>query len=314
MNINSHDKLLNRDDTFPGKNQLFDIREYPYYGILMTDPHTSPNTLIFTDLDGTLLDHDTYDFDGALNALKKIKALEIPLILNTSKTMVEVVEIRKALDNTDPFIAENGSIVAVPTHYFPFKVGTAYAQVNHPGGFLVRRIGGDRDEILEILQHLRRKHGFSFRGFNDLSVKALSRLTGLSKTETTLAKQRLSTEPILWEDSTANLKNFLALTAENNLQSLQGGRFLSISRPFDKKDGVTALLALYETMNRTPPFKIGLGDSPNDQKMLEVMDLAVIIQSKKSKQIHLNHPGQVIRTQRPGPAGWQEAMDQILRR
>jgi mannosyl-3-phosphoglycerate phosphatase len=280
----------------------------------MDHTHTDQKSLIFTDLDGTLLDHETYGFEKASRALKKIAAMQIPLILNSSKTMAEIIEIRRSLENTHPFIAENGSIVAVPEHYFPFEAKVAYSQLNHPEGFLIRRMGGDRGEILDILKHLRREHRFSFSGFNDLSVQALSQLTGLPKAETVLAKQRLSTEPVLWEDSTKNLKKFMSLLAKNGLQALQGGRFLSISRPFDKQDGVLALLALYQKKTNETLFKIGLGDSPNDQKMLEIMDLAVIIQSKKSNQIQLNHPGQIIRTERSGPGGWQEAMDKILGR
>jgi hydroxymethylpyrimidine pyrophosphatase-like HAD family hydrolase len=38
------------------------------------------NTLIFTDLDGTLLDHQTYSYDKALLALQLVQKKEIPLI------------------------------------------------------------------------------------------------------------------------------------------------------------------------------------------------------------------------------------------
>lgn len=48
------------------------------------------NIIIFTDLDGTLLDHNSYDFSEALEMLSYIKNHNIPLILTTSKTKIEV--------------------------------------------------------------------------------------------------------------------------------------------------------------------------------------------------------------------------------
>ena len=65
--------------------------------------------LIFSDLDATLLDHNTYSFKEALPALQLIKQKKIPLILSSSKTYQEMIYIRKKLDNNDPFIYENGS-------------------------------------------------------------------------------------------------------------------------------------------------------------------------------------------------------------
>lgn len=35
--------------------------------------------IIFTDLDGTLIDHDTYSYEAALDAIKLIDQKDIPL-------------------------------------------------------------------------------------------------------------------------------------------------------------------------------------------------------------------------------------------
>ena len=50
--------------------------------------------VIFTDLDGTLLDHDTYSAEEARSVLEKVTAQGIPVIPATSKTYSEVVEFR----------------------------------------------------------------------------------------------------------------------------------------------------------------------------------------------------------------------------
>ena len=42
--------------------------------------------LVFTDLDGTLLDHEDYSYAAANEALAELRSRRIPLILCSSKT------------------------------------------------------------------------------------------------------------------------------------------------------------------------------------------------------------------------------------
>jgi mannosyl-3-phosphoglycerate phosphatase len=41
---------------------------------------SKPKPIIFTDLDGTLLTHDTYSFEPAREAIESLRLHEIPLI------------------------------------------------------------------------------------------------------------------------------------------------------------------------------------------------------------------------------------------
>ncbi|MDB4298363.1 mannosyl-3-phosphoglycerate phosphatase, partial [bacterium] len=53
-------------------------------------PVPSPQkTVVVTDLDGTLLNHDNYRADEALPILACLAQLGIPVIANTSKTRAE---------------------------------------------------------------------------------------------------------------------------------------------------------------------------------------------------------------------------------
>lgn len=274
-------------------------------------PHSN-ETLVFTDLDGTLLDHDTYGFEPALPALAMLAQKKIPVILNSSKTLVEILKIRSALGNFHPFIAENGSVVAVPEQTFP-DLARKDPLFQPQSGLLVRRLGGDRKAVLDILNRLRQTHGFSFEGFADMNTARLSRVTGLTENQAIQAGQRLSTEPVLWQDTPEQWEAFAGHLADAGLGWVQGGRFISISRPFDKKDGVACLLDLYTEGMGSVPFTIGLGDSPNDQAMLDMMDIAVVICSSRCDQIKLDRPQTIIRTTARGPEGWQEAMNTIFK-
>ena len=74
--------------------------------------------LIFTDLDGSLLDHFDYSFAPAEPLLKQLEQQAIPVICTTSKTLPELLNLRKKLKNTHPFIVENGAAIYVPEGYF----------------------------------------------------------------------------------------------------------------------------------------------------------------------------------------------------
>ena len=77
--------------------------------------------IIFTDLDGTLLDHKTYAATKARQALLCLKKNNIPLIICTSKTRPEIEFYRQKLRISHPFIAENGGAIFIPKGYFSFK-------------------------------------------------------------------------------------------------------------------------------------------------------------------------------------------------
>ena len=64
--------------------------------------------IIFTDLDGTLLDYASYSFAKAETALAYIKQRSIPLIICSSKTKKEILVYREKLGIKEPFISENG--------------------------------------------------------------------------------------------------------------------------------------------------------------------------------------------------------------
>ena len=49
-----------------------------------------PPLVVFSDLDGTLLDHDTYAWDAAKPALTRLALLGCPVILTSSKTAAEI--------------------------------------------------------------------------------------------------------------------------------------------------------------------------------------------------------------------------------
>lgn len=84
--------------------------------------------VIFTDLDGSLLDAKTYSFDAAGEALNALRVRNVPLILVSSKTRAEIERLRNTLDHPHPFVSENGGGVFIPKGYFDFPLeGACFA-------------------------------------------------------------------------------------------------------------------------------------------------------------------------------------------
>jgi len=263
--------------------------------------------LVFTDLDGTLLDHHSYSWAPANQALARIAERDIPLILSSSKTCSEILQLRRHLHNRHPFIVENGSAVYVPAGYFKRGAGEPI------GEFESRFFATERGKILEVLDSLRKSHGFSFRGFNDMTAEALAAATGLSREDARKANQRDCSEPIQWLDSDRALEVFREALASHGLNLLQGGRFQHVMGDTDKARGVAWLMQCYRNAWPDKDFvSIALGDSPNDRVMLETCDIPVVIKPARGEPLRLEDSNRVIYAEQPGPSGWQWAMDRLL--
>ena len=79
-------------------------------------------TIIFTDLDGTLLDDASKSHTPAVPAIRLVEERGIPLIFCSSKTRAEIEYYREKIGNRHPFIVENGGAIFIPEGYFDKKV------------------------------------------------------------------------------------------------------------------------------------------------------------------------------------------------
>lgn len=256
--------------------------------------------IIFSDLDGTLLDHHSYSWERARPALAKISELRIPLILCTSKTAAEVSKIHLSMNLRHPYIVENGAAIVFPE---------AEDCRNQNAHFLGRHYS----DLLPIVQKIRQDGGYRFTGFYDMTASEVAAETGLTSEQSKLAKDRLSTEPLKWEDSDVALDRFKADLAKLDLRLVQGGRFYHILD--SKADKGNALLWLLDYFKQNHTYKnwfsVALGDGPNDQSMLEAADLAVIIPSVSGRSPN-PYNSKILHATEPGPCGWNRAILNIV--
>lgn len=267
--------------------------------------------LIFTDLDGTLLDHHSYSHAEADSALQRLAERGVSCLINSSKTAAEVLPLHRQLGLDAPVIVENGSAVGIPpgNRYWPID-----GLLRDPEtGWHWATLGRNRWEILPILDELQRASGARFRGFSELGLKQIETHTGLTPEAAALANRRNYSEPLLWEDSAEALRNFTALAAKHGLHAVRGGRFVQvIGAEADKGRALTWCAGAYSADSSTPVTCVALGDAPNDGAMLAAAEIAVWVRSP------VHGPGpeqgrlQTLHTKATGPAGWAEAIHQLL--
>ena len=264
--------------------------------------------LVVTDLDGSLLD-DEYSWDAALPALERLRALKVPLVLNSSKTLSEMRELANSLRTMAPLVAENGGLIVVHEDAGLLRKDEALVR---SGRYLIEVNGLSRDEILSQAHALREKFDYKFSGFADWSAEQVCEHTGLSNMMAERALERHATEPILWDDTPKRLESFTKALSAEKIRILRGGRFLHLMGMADKADGMRAALELYKKKQPDSEWVVvAVGDSANDLAMLEAADIAVVIPHADGPHIEPKAP-RVIHASTPSTKGWNEALLTII--
>ena len=285
-----------------------------------------PFFLVFTDLDGTLLDHDTYGWEEAIPALELCITRDVPVILVSSKTRAEMNVLRRRLSLSAPFISENGGGI-----FFPEEISKDPPPVSsgvdipgfYPGdstalsacsenGLWILSLGASYNRLIKAFREIRNELGWNMKGFSDMRVEEISRLTGLDKEGARLAARREYDEPFIIEgEEPADLTPLIRAAEERDLLITSGGRFYHLQGKNDKAKGVELITGWYKKYHEKV-LTIALGDSPNDFGMLERADFPVLIRSQRSFPDLIKRIPRLITTDDTGPKGWNSAVMNII--
>jgi mannosyl-3-phosphoglycerate phosphatase family protein len=269
-------------------------------------PDRETRLIVFSDLDGTLLDFETYSFEAAGAALEALARRRIPLVLCTSKTRAETEPVRRALCNADPFVTENGGAIYIPDGTFPFEED----RLVRAEGYGVIVLGTPYRRIREALAVLRETVEASIRGFGDMDAAEVGRLSGLSEAAAELARRREYDEPFVVRNG-APLDEIRRAAGTFGLQVVTGGRFHHLLGANDKGLAVKTLRRLYERTGG-PVKAVGLGDSANDLPLLENVDIPVLVRKADGRYDPDIRMEGLVRAPGIGPDGWREAVLAIL--
>ena len=270
--------------------------------------------IVFTDMDGTLIDHDTYSYEAAKPALDALKEQDIPLIFCTSKTRAELEVYVKELDISHPFISENGGAIFIPHNYFDVE----FACSRNLSNYDVIELGTDYDTLRKTLEDIRASVDFEIIGFGDLDDVGVSEDTGLDIESARLAKIREYDEAFRLgegEDTPEAAKRLIELIKSHGLSHTRGGRYWHIIGDNDKGKAVTLLSMIYRRQfdNDEANIKtIGLGDSQNDLPMLQAVDIPLLVQKPGGQHDASIIDPKINRVKGIGPVGWNLAILDIL--
>lgn len=264
--------------------------------------------VVITDLDGCLLDSDTYAYDAARPALAELARSRAPLVMCSGKTWAEMDALARELGLVHPFIVENGGAIVFPQGSFDAEVPGARAV----GSVRILALGAPRTTLVAALRELTRDTGVRVRGFADLAPEEVQGLTGLSGPAARLALQREYDEPFLVEDEHAVATLSRAAEARG-LQLSHGGRFHHLMGGSDKGLAVRTLLAAYRRAGRDLR-SAGLGDAETDLPLLRAVERPIVVPRHGGgidPALASGLPGAEC-AETPGPEGWNAAVLALL--
>ena len=255
-------------------------------------------TLIFTDLDGSLLDRDTFKFDEIKDYLKKLLSKGIFIIPNTSKTEKEILEFNNELGSNLPYISENGAAIN----------GLDLLNSNLPKELILSR---DKNNLINIFkktvpENLQNK----CKWLSEMDKKKQSLIFGLEDEKLKMALDRKYTIPFVFEGN-KNEKNKLFKIVKNKGLALQeGGRVINLTDKVNKAKALKVFVRFFKKNNKEVKT-IAVGDNYNDLDMLKTSDFPCLVFNDKFTLDEIPIKNLII-TNKPSPVGWADVIKMAL--
>ena len=272
-----------------------------------------PNLIVYTDLDGSLLDGTTYSYEAATPALTALREQDIPLVLVSSKTRAEMEPLRQRLGHRDPFIVENGGAVFIPRGLFDFPV----ERMRTRSPYQVIELGLPYRMLREVLKQIEDAVETPLQGFGDMSVETVMQVTGLPYADALLAKQREYDEPYLLQGPQELIEEVCRQIVTRGLRWTKGGRLFHLMGDNNKGEAASVLLRCYlrqRHMNGQAERieTVGIGDSINGAPLLAMVDYPMLVQKPDGSYDPESQLSGRIRAPGIGTVGWNEAVLELL--
>ncbi len=255
-------------------------------------PPPPPHGLLFTDLDGTLLDHDTYRPSAdALRTVERLDRRGVITVPVTSKTATEIEWLARTARLPSVAVAEGGAVLVVDD--------------------VARAVGVPRSRLTGSLDRLR-DAGLPVTGMSEMSVDEVCQRTGLDRAGAERAMDRHASEPFVFDMASdpPSLDVIEGLLAPLDVGVTRGGRFWHlVGRGVDKATGVAAVCRHYRVGDRGRTAAVG--DAWNDLAMLRWVGVGVLLGDRVPPD---RVPVGILRVEATGPAGFVRAIEIIDRR
>ena len=257
--------------------------------------------IIFTDLDGSLLDKDTFKFDEIEDYFKELISKGIKIIPNSSKTENELLDFNEQYNLNLSFIAENGSSI--------HRLNLIH---EHLPNFI--SMGRTLDKIYEIYNEnipsdLKQKIIL----ISKLNYKEQEKIFGLPLNKIKLAMKRNHSIPIKFIGSEFEKKKLIKILNDAGLTVQTGGRIMNICDNVNKSKAIVKTLQLISTEIKNEIITIGVGDNHNDIEMLKKSDYACLVKNDNFDSSLVNIEN-LIKSSEPSPLGWADVIKTAIQK
>jgi mannosyl-3-phosphoglycerate phosphatase len=271
----------------------------------------APRHIIYTALEGALLDARTGSFAAAEEALSELARRQIPLVLVTSRTREEIEPLRRQMEHSHPFITESGGGIYFPDGYFNIKI----PDVKRSGRYLCLALGRPYKGVCDALDEVAEQSGVGVAGFHHMSRREIAENTGLKQRDADLARSREFDEPFFFTSADeSDIARFIATAKERGFQTRLGQKFWHFSSGCDSARAVRSLTKLFRDATRIKLRAVGIGPASEELPWLRAVDHAVSLGSPESVPNHgeAPPPDDAAPTPVAGPSGWSSFILNII--
>lgn len=252
---------------------------------------TTAKPVVFTSLEGALLDPVTFDARAARGVLERLAASDIPVIPISAMTLAELEPIVRDLGLRHAMIIEAGGAIA------RWRNGT----------WDVEPCGTDSEVLLDVLSAIETRSGADLMVYSVLPDDEAARLSGRSGAMLEGSTHRHFSEPFIIERG--DLAEVSKAASALGFEVCRGPRFLHLCRAGAEGEAFARIRAELGC-----DFAIGIGASPLDASFLSRSDMAVIIpgpDGQPDPELLAAVPDAQIASA-PGANGWAEAIEEAL--
>ena len=257
--------------------------------------------IIFTDLDGSLLNKDTFRFDEIEDYFRELVSKGIKIIPNSSKTEAELLDFNEQYNLNLSFIAENGS-----------SIHRLNLIDEHLPNFI--SMGRTLDKIYEIYNEtipsdLKQKIIL----ISKLNYKEQEKIFGLPFNKIKLAMKRKYSIPIIFNGSKVEKNELTKIINDAGLTVQTGGRIMNICDNVNKSKAIVKTLELISTEIKNEIITISVGDNQNDIDMLKETDYSCLVKNDNfdSSLIDIDN---LIKSSQLSPLGWADVIKTAIQK
>ena len=254
--------------------------------------------IVFTDLDGTLLHRDTFQFDTIKNYIKSLINKGVIIIPNSSKTEIEIEKFNEELGVNLPFISENGASIH----------GLNLITSNFPNKLIVSR---EKEELLKIFENkVPEKLKQKCFQISKMSKKDQENILGQKDEKLKNALNRKYTLPFLFKGDKNEKNRLLKLLSANSLTLQEGGRVSNLCDNVNKVKSMNKVVKILKKI-KEKIITIAVGDNYNDLDMLKNCDIPCLVFNDQFKLDQINIDN-LIFSNKPSPEGWADVIKKAL--